>query len=147
MQSPSLTEIQSKIPRVAEQIPYLKLLVLFGSRATANDTENSDWDFAVLYDEELRHIYETEALDCLRIWSILQAEFQLSDQQIDVVILNQCSKILAHNVAETGLLLYEGSPGEFQKFRASHLMSSSEKAAYIDDKRIEVRAALARWKR
>jgi uncharacterized protein len=147
MQSPSLTEIQSKISRVVEQIPYLKLLVLFGSRATANDTENSDWDFAVLYDEELRHLYETEALDWLRIWSILQAEFQLSDQQIDVVILNQCSKILTHNVAETGLLLYESCPGEFQKFRASHLMSLSEKAAYIDDKRMEVRTALARWKR
>jgi hypothetical protein len=147
MQFPSLTEIQSKIPRVVEQIPYLKLLVLFGSRATANDMENSDWDFAVLYDEELRHIYETEALDCLRIWSILQAEFQLSDQQIDVVILNHCSKVLAHNVAQAGLLLYEICPGEFQKFRASHLMSSPEKAAYIDDKRMEVRAALARWKR
>ncbi|MFH7241357.1 MAG: nucleotidyltransferase domain-containing protein [Spirulina sp.] len=147
MQSPSLTEIQSKIPRVVEQTPYLKLLVLFGSRATANDTENSDWDFAVLYDEELRHLYETEALDWLRIWSILQAEFKLSEQQIDVVILNQCSKISAHNVAETGLLLYESCPGEFQKFRASHLMSLSEKAAYIDDKRMEVRAALARWKR
>jgi predicted nucleotidyltransferase len=146
MESQSIEAIKAKLPRIVEQIPYLKLLVLFGSRATDNNTQASDWDFAVLYDEELRCLYETEALDWLKIWSVLQAEFQFSDQQIDIVILNQCSNIVAHNVAQSGLPLYEDSPGEFEKFQANHLMSSLERKAYIAERQTEVRSALARWK-
>ena len=57
--------MQDKIPTIAElrelslqllkKIPYLKMLVLFGSRSTGNINANSDWDFAVLYDETHRN--------------------------------------------------------------------------------------------
>lgn len=146
MQPQSIADIQTKLPRVLEQIPYLKLLILFGSRARGDNASTSDWDFAVLYDEELRKQYEKEDLDWLRIWSILQTEFCLSDDQIDIVILSQCSNVLANTIARDGKLLYEKTPGEFEQFRAASLMSKEEQKAFIAEKRAEVRAALARWK-
>ncbi len=142
----SLDKIQSAIPKVLEQVPYLKLLILFGSRAKGNDTPNSDWDFAVLYDEEIRKQYELDTCDWLRIWSILQTEFCLSDVQIDIVILNHCSNVLAHNIARYGKLLYERDSEEFKQFREKVLMNKEDQKAYIAEKRVEVRTALARWK-
>jgi predicted nucleotidyltransferase len=63
-------KMQDKIPTIAElrelslqllkKIPYLKMLVLFGSRSTGNINANSDWDFAVLYDEEKYNSYIKE---------------------------------------------------------------------------------------
>jgi predicted nucleotidyltransferase len=134
------------IPSIVEQVPYLKLLVLFGSRSRADNHPNSDWDFAVLYDEDLRQHYETGGWDWLRIWTILQTEFQLADQQIDIVILNQCSQVLRHTIARESQPLYEHEPGEFERFRTTALMSEAAQSAYVAEKRAEIRAALARWK-
>lgn len=142
----SIETIKPKLPEILEHVPYLELLVLFGSRANGNHGANSDWDFAVLYDDELRHQYEREPLDWLRIWSILQKALRLSDNQIDVVILNQCSNILAHNIAETGQPIYERKFGDFKKFQKAALMSESEQKAYIKEKKTEIKAILESWK-
>ena len=53
----TITELQELSSQIPEKISYLKMLVLFGSRATGNINANSDWDFAVLYDEEKRQNY------------------------------------------------------------------------------------------
>lgn len=47
--SPDLERIRKLARQLPEKIPYLKMLVLFGSRATGNASNHSDWDFAVLY--------------------------------------------------------------------------------------------------
>ena len=142
----SLDEIQLAIPKVLAQMPPLRLLVLFGSRAKGNHTPNSDWDLAVLYDEAPHRQDEQDEWNWLRIESILQTELGLSDDQIDVVILNRCSDVLAHTIARDGKPLYEQKPGEFERFQAIALMSQAEQKAYIAQQRTEVRAALARWK-
>ena len=43
----SIDDIKAKIPELLEQVPYLKLLVLFGSRARGDNQESSDWDYAI----------------------------------------------------------------------------------------------------
>jgi predicted nucleotidyltransferase len=146
MSIPIPKQFKLAIPSIVEQVPYLKLLVLFGSRSRDDNHPNSDWDFAVLYDEDLRQHYETGGWDWLRIWSILQTEFQLADQQIDIVILNQCSQVLRHTIARESQPLYEREPGEFERFRTTALMSEAAQSAYVAEKRAEIRAALARWK-
>ncbi|MCY7393637.1 MAG: nucleotidyltransferase domain-containing protein, partial [Leptolyngbyaceae cyanobacterium CAN_BIN12] len=54
----AIADLQSAIPQILEQVPYLRLLVLFGSRARGDHFPSSDWDFALLFDEELRQQYE-----------------------------------------------------------------------------------------
>lgn len=50
----SLTDLKTLSHQLPEKIPYLKMLVLFGSQARGDIHAKSDWDFAALYDEEMR---------------------------------------------------------------------------------------------
>lgn len=54
----SLEDLQSALPGILEQVPYLKLLVLVGSRARGDYNEKSDWDFAFLCKE----LYQIEPM-------------------------------------------------------------------------------------
>jgi predicted nucleotidyltransferase len=145
MQPQTLNDVKSVTPRILKQIPYLKLMILFGSRARGDQDESSDWDIAVLYDEEQRKEYEKGGWDWLRGWSILQQELGLPDDGIDVVDLGQCSNILAHAIARDGKLLYEREPGEFEQFKQRALMSQAELKAFRQEKRTEVQLALQDW--
>lgn len=142
----SLNDLVTLAPLVAEQVPYLQLLMLFGSRARGDSNKESDWDFAVLYDATLRKEYEKEGWDWLRIWKILEDVFDLPENEVDCVILNDCSDIVAHSVAHDGKLLYEKEKGDFERFQKSALKTDSELKAYRQAVRKKVRAALERWK-
>ncbi|NJN12757.1 MAG: nucleotidyltransferase domain-containing protein [Richelia sp. RM2_1_2] len=50
--SPDIESIKKLAQQIPEKLPYLKMLVLFGSRATGNSNNHSDWDFAVLYENK-----------------------------------------------------------------------------------------------
>ncbi|MBP0013784.1 MAG: nucleotidyltransferase domain-containing protein [Roseofilum sp. SID2] len=130
MQSSQLSIIQrltEKSEQVLAKIPYLKILVLFGSRARGDNQENSDWDFAILYDEELREpILKQNAWRWLEAFHILGEIFGLNDDNIDIVELNSCSRLIAHYVARDGKVIYEQTPGEFENFQRHHLMSDAE---------------------
>jgi uncharacterized protein len=145
MQSQALNDFQSALPRILEQVSYFKLLILFGSRARGDHDEASDWDIAVLYDEEQRKEFEKGGWDWLRGWSIIQQELDLPDDGIDVVDLGKCSNILAHAIARDGKLLYERDPGEFENFNQRALMSKADLKAFRQAKRLEVREALKAW--
>lgn len=137
-----LHEIYQQIPA---KIPYLKMLVLFGSRARGDNQENSDWDFAVLYDEELREpILKQNAWRWLEAFHILGEIFGLSDDNIDIVELNSCSRLIAHYVARDGKLIYEQTPGEFEKFQRHHLMSDAELKQMRCDLRQKLERSLQR---
>jgi uncharacterized protein len=58
MKPQTIADLQLAIPKILEQVPYLKLLVLFGSRSRGNHFLSSDWDFALLFNEDLREQYE-----------------------------------------------------------------------------------------
>jgi len=111
-----------------DKIPYLKMLVLFGSRATGRIHANSDWDFAVLYDEEKRQDYMLNPFSWFEVAGILALEFNIPDKDtcIDVVELNHCSALLAHFIARDGKVLYETKPQEFENFRQLSLLTNSE---------------------
>jgi CRISPR-associated protein Csc3 len=50
MNTPTIEELRELAQQLPERIPYLKMLVLFGSRATGKTHAGSDWDFATLDD-------------------------------------------------------------------------------------------------
>lgn len=146
MQSSQLSSVQilkQKSEQVSAKIPYLKMLVLFGSRARGDNYENSDWDFAVLYDEKLREpILKQNAWRWLEAFHILGEIFGLNDDNMDIVELNRCSPLIAHYVARDGKLIYEQTPGEFENFQHNHLMSDAELKHMRRDLRQKIECSL-----
>jgi predicted nucleotidyltransferase len=143
----SIDDIKVKIPELLQEVPYLKLLVLFGSRATGSHQKDSDWDFALLFDEELRQQYEPGGgWNCYRSWMILQRLLDLGDEEMDWVDLKDASEILAHSIARDGLVLYEKSPGCFEAFQHVALKSQAELKLYRQSVRAKVQDALTRWR-
>lgn len=142
----TFVDLKSLAPLVAEQIPALKLLILFGSRARGNNQADSDWDFAVLYDEAIRKSSEKDSWEWLKIQSILAELFDLSEDEIDIIDLKQCSPWLAHCIARDGKLLFEKEVGEFERFQQTAIKSEAELKAYRQTVREKVRSALQRWK-
>lgn len=125
-----VAELAEFIPEILKQVPYLTLLVLFGSRARGDAHPDSDWDFAILCDEEQRKQYEKGGWDSFRLGGILQNAYDLLDDQIDVIEMKKCSEILAHYIAKDGMIIYERDPGTFEAFKRKNLKNKDELQAY-----------------
>jgi uncharacterized protein len=146
MKPKTIDDIQSAIPQILEQVPYLKLLVLFGSRARGDHSPSSDWDFALLFDEDLRQQYEPGGgWNCFRSWGILQKILGLGDDEMDWVDLKDASDLLAHAIARDGVVIYEGEPRIFQRFKQNHLKSDAEMQQIRKELRDLVRSKLKVW--
>lgn len=143
--TPTLEELKALFPQLPEKIPYLKMLVLFGSRATGKIHANSDWDFAALYDEEIRKTLITNPFAWFEVPTIISQILNIPDDQVDVVELNNCSPIITHFVARDGKLLYEKEPGEFDKFRKTALKSALEMKEIRKTLREKIETGLQRW--
>ena len=142
----SIIEIQQLSSQIPERIPYLKMLVLFGSRSTSNTNANSDWDFAVFYDEEKYNSYiKDNPLAAFAIPGILGEIFKINSDKIDIVELNHCSKLIAHFVARDGKVLYEEQADEFNKFRQRVLLSNAEIKKIERTKLENIDNFLQRW--
>lgn len=143
----NFTHFQDSAAQIREQVPYLKMLVLFGSRARGDYREDSDYDFAALYDEEMRHIIiEFGTFSQLNIYRHLANIFDLNIDLVDVVRLNECSKSIAHVVARDGLLIYEKEFGEFERFRDQSLMSAEDSKKYQNQQIQDLKLAAKAWR-
>jgi predicted nucleotidyltransferase len=145
MQSRSTADIQLAIPKILEQVPYLKLLILFGSRARDDSSPDSDWDFAVLYDEELGSQHGKHRWDSFALWTVLQQVLQVPDTQLDVIDLSSCSDWLKYDIARDGKPLYERQPGEFKAFQQRYLKSPVEMKQLSRELRDRIRYKLKEW--
>ncbi|ARV60043.1 hypothetical protein BZZ01_16700 [Nostocales cyanobacterium HT-58-2] len=146
MNTPTIEELRELAQQIPEKIPYLKMLVLFGSRATGKTHANSDWDFAVLCDEEERknHTKDND-WSWFEIPLLLGDIFRINHEQIDVVELNNCSWLIAHFVARDGILLYEKDRGGFEYFRLTSLRPESEMKKFRQDQRQLIDMELKKW--
>lgn len=145
MKIQSITDLKECFYQLPEKIPYLKMLVLFGSRATGRTHANSDWDFATLYDEEIRKTLITNPFAWFEVPTIISQVLEIPDNKVDVVELNNCSPIIAHFVARDGKLIYEKEPGEFNNFRKRALKSDLEMKEIRKTLREKIEVGLQRW--
>ena len=146
MKNQSLIDLEMLTSQLPNKIPYLKMLVLFGSRATGKTHAKSDWDFATLYDEDKRKACIGErAFAWFEVPQKLGEFFEINSDEIDVVELNKFSSLIAHFVARDGKLLYESEPGEFEKFKQNALMSDLELKQTEWDLRNQVELFLQEW--
>lgn len=126
-----LRELSGQLP---DKISYLKMLVLFGSRATGNTHKNSDWDFAVLCDEEERNAHaKNNAWNFFELPMLIGEVFGINPDNIDIVELNHCSWLIAHFVARDGILIFEKDHNGFEYFRLTSLKPESELKKYRQD--------------
>jgi uncharacterized protein len=143
--SPTLAELQEIASQLPDRIPYLKMLVLFGSRARGDTHAKSDWDFATLYDEKLR---EESCKDRGFAWfevpGILSEAFNLNSDEIDVVELNRCSRLITHFIARDGISIYETELGQFEAFKKQYLMTETELDELRQKLRQKIEVALQR---
>jgi len=121
-----MTDLADKITPLAEQLPNLQMLILFGSRARGEHKPDSDWDFAVLYEEGSNR---KDISSQFKIYSLLEQALEIPEDKIDVIDLKGCSPILAHYVARDGQLLYERETGLFEGFKEKFLMNPEESKA------------------
>lgn len=123
-QPKTLSDLIAKIPSILQEMPYLTLLVLFGSRARGDHDVKSDWDFAFLCDEQVQKQYESGGWSTLRVVGVLQKIYRLGDDQIDVVDRKEYSALLAHSIARDGKVIYEQNHGAFVDFQQEKLMTT-----------------------
>jgi predicted nucleotidyltransferase len=146
MTKSTLEQIGQLSSQLPEKIPYLKMLVLFGSRARGDTHAKSDWDFAVTYDEKLR---EESCKDRSFAWFeipvILEEIFQINSDQIDVVELNHCSPLIGFHVARDGKVLYEEKPGDFAKFQLKAWKHYADTAKFRKLQRHSIELWLQKW--
>lgn len=146
MKNQSLIDLEMLTSQLPEKIPYLKMLVLFGSRARGDNHAKSDWDFAALYDEEIqKERIKDNAWAWFEVPGLLSEIFGIPDSQVDVVELNKTSSLIAHFVARDGKLLYEQESGEFERFRQQYLKSDLEMQEVRKALRSKIEAHLQRW--
>lgn len=145
MQTLTLKELKALSPQLAEKIPYLKMLVLFGSRSTGRVHAESDWDFAALYNEEIRNSLINNPFFWFEVPTIISQFLKIPDDKVDVIELNNCSPIIAHFIAADGKLLYEKEPGEFAEFRKIALKTNLEMSEIRNTLRKKIEMGLQRW--
>ncbi len=88
----------------------IKLLILFGSKATRTSHSKSDTDIAVFADHKLTVKEKSD------LGKIIQDKFKYNEDEIDIVDLAVASPLLRYEVAKKGKLLY-GTKFDFIRFR------------------------------
>ena len=84
-----------------QKYSQIKLAYLFGSQARRTARRDSDVDLAVLLEEGLS---QAQRLD-LRLELMVELS-SLLRKEVDVVVLNEASLVLAHQVLKEGRLVY-----------------------------------------
>lgn len=142
----SLEELKNLSCQLPEKIPYLKMLVLFGSQARGDTHSKSDWDFAALYDQDMRKKHcEDNPFNYFEVPGILGDIFNLNSDHIDVVDLDNSSKLIAHFIARDGKLIYETTSGQFETFKQLSLMNTEEIKVINHDLRNKINNFLTEW--
>lgn len=99
--------VRERLTDLAAELPDLRLLVLFGSAATGRARAQSDCDLAVLCEgyADLDTLY-------------LALAPRLRTDRLDLVDLRRAGPLLAFEVARSGVVLFEQSPGLFRQFQS-----------------------------
>jgi predicted nucleotidyltransferase len=98
---------RQRLADLAEAVPDLQLLVLFGSTVKGRARAGSDLDLAVWCDGPAD-------LDAL----YLPVAARLETDRLDLIDLRRAGPLLGFEVARTGLPLFERHHGAFRQFQA-----------------------------
>ncbi len=135
----TINQLKNLAQKLPEKLPYVQMLILFGSRARGDIHEKSDWDFAIFYDQQIREkCLENRPYGWFADSIYLNKIFNLNTENIDIVELNNCSDFIAHYIARDGILLYEKNLGDFATFKHNKLKTKTEINAISQKMRTEI---------
>jgi uncharacterized protein len=100
-------QVKSQLADLPDQFAGLRLLVLFGSLARGRATPASDADLGVLCEGA----FDVDAL-YLAIAPLLRIH------HVDLVDLRRAPPLLAFEIARSGSLIFERTPGIFREFQS-----------------------------
>ncbi len=101
-----MTPVLRACADVARTMPGLDMLLLFGSRARGDSSDQSDWDFGFFGRAEM----DVAAL----LTAIVTA---VGTERVDLVNLDRASGLLRYRAARDGRTVFEAVPGATDRFR------------------------------
>jgi predicted nucleotidyltransferase len=109
----------------------IKLALFFGSVAQGRARPESDIDLALLLE---RHAFPGESLlrGGLKRRMVRELSALLRTSLLDLVILNQASPLLRHQVARTCEVLYEKSRGDFADYASLALRQHDDARLFYE---------------
>ncbi|MEZ5318846.1 MAG: nucleotidyltransferase domain-containing protein [Vicinamibacterales bacterium] len=126
-------DLHQALARVGADSPGLRLFVLHGSRGRGDERPDSDWDFGYEADAG----FDPDAL-LAGLADLLKAD------RIDLVDLDRAGALLRHRVASDGRVLFEHTPGLFQRFRLDAIVTWCDLQPVLDPLYARVLEALPR---
>ena len=104
-----LTIEQLKEKFSLKKFDYIKLAILFGSRASQDFTSQSDYDFAVLTKD-----IDTKWGTIAKCWDDIGDTFGLNECDYDIIDLNRSNKNILKSIMENYIIL-KGDEDELQR--------------------------------
>ena len=125
----TVSSMRESLADIGVEIPDCDLIVLFGSAASGRARPRSDVDVAVLN----RGAADLDVL-------FLALAPKLKTDRLDLVDLRRAGPLLAFEVARSGLVLFERSPGVFRQFQslASRRYADTKKLRIAQQRSIQV---------
>ncbi|BAQ61520.1 hypothetical protein GM3708_1926 [Geminocystis sp. NIES-3708] len=144
-QNTDIKTLQKLALKIPEKMPYIKMIILFGSRVRGDIHDRSDWDFAISYDKEIvAKTMKNKASGWFAYSIDLNDIFELKTDHIDIVDLNNCSDFITHYIARDGVLIYEKDQGEFEQFKRQKLKTEREMTIITKNMRAEIEEFLTK---
>lgn len=97
----------------SKSFEFVKIIVLFGSRARGNNTVRSDYDFAMLFDKSFDDGWGIKSKAYVKI----QEEFCFGDGDFDIVDIDSADEVIRNSILEKFVVL-KGSEDEFRRILA-----------------------------
>ena len=101
-----------KLKEIFKNIEYVKIAVLFGSRAANKHHSFSDYDIAILADNK-------DAWEFGGYWIDISNRLKISDESLNLIDLKRVTPLLAKSIKEAFIVL-KGSEDEFFRLLNSH---------------------------
>jgi len=93
-----------------KELSYIKLALLFGSRATNSFNSKSDYDIAVLTEANINTPWGIEA----KLWSDLPQVLDLAEYDLDIINLENASDAMIKSI-QKGYIILKGEESELQR--------------------------------
>ena len=113
MASRTLLPIENAVVKCVSRMREIQAAYIFGSAATGRMRHDSDIDVAVLVGDLVRQA----GMFTYRLKLMAELGSALHRSDVDVVILNEASPLLAHRVLSKGRLIFERSASARVRFQ------------------------------